>query len=127
LRDDKLLAEFEALPFYISDIDISDGESESEVNDSDSDKNDPPQGAVQRTKRRQAANPLFQWLRGNFVPQNKDFDDENSGISANLDENCTVFHVLKLFSFCFKLCSTWLNKLTATIISLSETDRKSVV
>jgi hypothetical protein len=35
LRDDELLAEFEALPSYMSDSDINDGESESEVNDSD--------------------------------------------------------------------------------------------
>jgi hypothetical protein len=56
LRDDELLAEFEAL----SDNDTSNAESESEVNESESDaeeigdsyKNDPPQDAVKRTKRR---------------------------------------------------------------------------
>jgi hypothetical protein len=46
--------------------------------------------------------PLFQWQRGNFVPQVHDFNNENSGISANLDENCTVFDIFKLF-FTFQI------------------------
>jgi hypothetical protein len=107
LRDDELLAEFEAL----SDNDTSNSESksESEVNGSESEsdgdeigdsyENDSPQDAAQHTKRRQTASPSFQWQRGNFVPQIHDFDNENSDISANLDENCTDFDI-------FKLCNT---------------------
>jgi hypothetical protein len=108
LRDDELLAEFEAL----SDNDTSNSESESEreVNESESDaeeicdnfESDSPRDAAQHTKRR-TAGPSFQWQRGNFVPQIHDFDNQNSGISANLDENCSVFYIFKLFFFSFQI------------------------
>jgi hypothetical protein len=107
LRDDELLAEFEAL----SDNDTSNSasESESEVDEEeigDNYDNDSPQDAAQCTKRRRTDSPSFQWQRGNSVPQIQDFDNENSGISANLDENCTGFVIFQLFFFHFKLCNT---------------------
>jgi hypothetical protein len=63
-------------------------------------ENDSPQDAAQRTKRR-TASPSFRWQR-RIVPQIQDFDNENSGISANLDENCTLFYIFKLF-FSFQI------------------------
>jgi hypothetical protein len=100
LRDDELLAEFEAL----SDNDTSNSasESESEVDAEeigDNYENDSPQDAAQCTKRRRTASPSLQWQRGNFVPQIHEFDNQNSGILANLNENCTVFYIFKLFFF----------------------------
>jgi hypothetical protein len=107
LCDDEMLAKFEAL----SDNDTSNSESESkserEVNESESEgeeicdnfESDSPQDVVQHTKRRRTAGPSFQWQRGNFVPQIHDFDNQNSGILSNLEENCSVFVI-------FKLCST---------------------
>jgi hypothetical protein len=107
---DELLAEFDAL----SDNDTSNSESvsESEVNESESEgdaeeicdnfESDSPQHAAQRTKRRRTAGPSFQWQKGNFVPQVHDFDNQNSGISANLDEYCSVFDIFKL-SFSFQI------------------------
>jgi hypothetical protein len=106
LRDDELLAEFEGL----SDNDTSNSESESEreVNESESEGDaeeicenfeiDSSQDAAQHTKRR-TAGLSYQWQRGNFVPQIHDFDNRNSGISANLDKNCSVFDIFKLFFF----------------------------
>jgi hypothetical protein len=110
LDDDELLAEIDAL----SDNDVSNSDSESESFGSESesescaegigdgDENDPHQDAAQRTKRRRTSSPLFQWQRGNFVPQVHDFDNQNSGISTNFDENCTVFDIFKLF-FSFQI------------------------
>jgi hypothetical protein len=94
LHDDELLAEFEAL----SDSDTSNSEtereSEREVSESEGEEicenfeSDSPEDATQHIKRRRTAGPSFQWQRWNFVPQIHDFDNQNSGISANLDENC---------------------------------------
>jgi hypothetical protein len=88
---DELLAEFDTL----SDNNTSN--SESEVNESESDGNaeeicdnfesDSPH-AAQHTKKRRTAGPSFQWQKENFAPQVHDFDNQNSGISANLDKNC---------------------------------------
>jgi hypothetical protein len=100
LRGDEFLAEFEA--FSENDTSNSASESESVVDAEeigDNYENDSPQDAAQRTKRR-TASPSFQWQRGSSVPQIQDFDNENLGISANLDETCTVFDIFKLlFSF----------------------------
>jgi hypothetical protein len=93
LCDVELLAEFEAL----SDNDTSNraGESESEVDAEeigDNYENDSPQDAAQCTKRKELPVLRFSGRRGI-----QDSDNENSGISANLDENCTVFDIFKLF------------------------------
>jgi hypothetical protein len=83
LRDDELLAEFEAL----SDNDTSNSasESESEVDAEeigDNYENDSPQVAAQREEEL----PVLRFSgRGGI----QDFDNEDSGISANLDENCS--------------------------------------
>jgi hypothetical protein len=88
--DDELLAELKAL----SDNDTSNSasESESEVDEEeigDNYENDSPEGAAQRTKEEL---PVLCFSgRGEI----QDFDNENSGISANLDENCTVFDIFK--------------------------------
>jgi hypothetical protein len=98
LCDDELLAEFDALS---DDTSNSESKSESEGDAEeicDNFESDSPQDAAQRTKRR-TAGLSFQWQKGNFVPQVHDFDNQNSGISANLDENCSVFDI-------FKLCNT---------------------
>jgi hypothetical protein len=105
---DELLAEFEAL----SDNDTSNSESESKserkVSESEGEEicdnfeSDLPQDAAQHTNRKRTAVPSFQWQRGNFVAQIHDFDNQNSGISANLDENCLVFYILKFF-FSFQI------------------------
>jgi hypothetical protein len=102
LRDDKLLPEFDAL----SDNDTSNSESESEMNESESKgdaeeicdnfESESPQDTAQHTKRRRIAGP-FHWQRGNFVPKIHDFTNQKSGISANLDGNCSVFDIFKLF------------------------------
>jgi hypothetical protein len=96
LRDDELLAEFDAL----SDNDTSNSESESK-SESDAEEmcdnfeSDSPQYAAQHTKRRRTVGPSFQWQKRNFVPQVHGFYNQNSGISANLDENCPVFDIFK--------------------------------
>jgi hypothetical protein len=114
LRDDELLAKFEALSD--NDTSNSESESESEVNESESKddaeeicdnfESESPQDAVQHTKRRRTASPSFQWQKGNFVLRVHNFDNQNSGILSNLDENCSVFDIFKLFFFHFKLCNT---------------------
>jgi hypothetical protein len=114
---DELLTEFEALSN--NDASNSESESESEVNESevnesesegdaeeicDNFESDSPQDAAQHTKRR-TAGPSFQWWRENFVPQVHDFDNQNSGISTNLDKNCCFF-IFSTYFFHFKLCNT---------------------
>jgi hypothetical protein len=98
LRDDELLAEFDAL----SDNDTSNSESESESEGDaeeicDNFESDSPQDAAQHTKSRRTAGPSFQWQKGNFVSHIHDFDNQNSGILANLDENCSVFDIFNFF------------------------------
>jgi hypothetical protein len=63
---------------------------------------DSPENDAQRTERRRTAGPSFQWQRGNFVPKIHDFANQNSGISASLDGNCSVFDIFKLF-FSFEI------------------------
>jgi hypothetical protein len=78
-----LLAEFEAL----SD-DTSNSESESEGDAEEiGDKYEIIRLMMLCNTKRSASS--FQWQRGNFVPQIHNFDNENSGILANLDENCS--------------------------------------
>jgi hypothetical protein len=43
--------------------------------------------------------------RGEFCSTDSGFDNENSGISVSLDENCIVFDIFNFF-FNFKLCNT---------------------
>jgi hypothetical protein len=96
LCDNELLAEFKA---FSDDISKAASESESEVDAEeigDNYENDSPQDAAQRTKEEL---PVLRFSgRGGI----QDFDNENSGISANLDENCTGFDIFKLF-FSFKI------------------------
>jgi hypothetical protein len=63
---------------------------------------DSPENDAQCTKRRWTAGPSFQWQRENFVPKIHDFTNQNSGISANLDGNCSVFEIFELF-FSFQI------------------------
>jgi hypothetical protein len=103
LHNDKLLAKFEALSDNDTSNSESDSNSESEVEEiCDNFESDSPQDAAEHTKGRRTAGPSFWWQIGNFVQQIHDFDNQNSGISANLDENCSVFDIFKLF-FPFKI------------------------
>jgi hypothetical protein len=105
---DELLTEFEALSDNDTSNSESKSESEREVGKSEGEEicdnfeSDSPQDAAQHTKRRRTADPSFQWQRGNSVPQIHDFDNQNSGILANLDKNCSVFDIFKLF-FSFQI------------------------
>jgi hypothetical protein len=110
LREDELLAVFEDMSESDTSNSESECDSEREVSESEVDAEeicdnleiDSPEDVAQRTKRRRTAGPSFQWQRGNFDPQIHDFDNQNSGISANLDENCSVFDIFKLF-FSFQI------------------------
>jgi hypothetical protein len=105
LREDEVLAVFEDMSE--SDIGNSESEcdSEREVSESEVDAEEichnleinSPENAAQCIKRRRTAGPSLQWQRGNFVPKIHDFANQNSGISANLDGNCSVFDLFILF------------------------------
>jgi hypothetical protein len=103
LREDELLAVFEDMSESDTSNSESERDSEREVSESAVDAEDicdnleidSPEDAAQRTKRRRTAGPSFQWQRGNFVPKIHDFANQNSGISANFDGNCSVFDIFK--------------------------------
>lgn len=102
LRDEELLDYYDALQSDLSDLsdfeDDCDGDAvyntSAVISDSDSDENDPPAQAASQTKRRRTG---IQWHSGKFVPKIHRFNDEKSGISVDINDDCTVLDFFKLF------------------------------
>jgi hypothetical protein len=68
LRDNELLAEFEALSDNDTSNSASESESEGDAEEiGDNYENDLPQDAAQCTKRRTTASPSFQWQFSNYA------------------------------------------------------------
>jgi hypothetical protein len=104
LQNDEVVDIFEVLPSDVSDLSEFESDSGNEAvcscsaianSDSESEKNDPPQQT--EPQRKKLRTDLFQWRRGNFVPKNHTFIDEISGISVNINDDCTVFDIFGLF------------------------------
>ena len=102
LRDEELLDYYDALQSDLSDLsdfeDDCDGDAvyntSAVISDSDSDENDPPAQAASQTKRQRTG---IQWHSGKFVPKIHRFNDEKSGISVDINDDCTVLDFFKLF------------------------------
>lgn len=102
LRDEELLDYYDALQSDLSDLsdfeDDCDGDAvyntSAVIGDSDSDENDPPAQAASQTKKQRTG---IQWHSGKFVPKIHRFNDEKSGISVDINDDCTVLDFFKLF------------------------------
>jgi hypothetical protein len=103
LKDDEVVDIFEVLPSDVSDLSEFESDSGNEAlcsrsataNSDRVIKNDAPQQT--QPQRKKLRTDLFQWRRGNFVPKKHPFSDENSGISVNINNDCTVFDIIRLF------------------------------